>query len=367
MSNKFCVFCGKEPKDKTREHILPQWLIELTGKPNRVVNFGINYEDNKTITFAWSQFVVPACEKCNSEYSDLEAKVKPLIEKTLLRKALPAKDWITILDWLDKVRVGLWLAHHLIQKNPTGIEPSFHINDRINTKDRMVCVYPIKDNRDGLNGFGSETLLFHRSPSCIAIRINDVIILNMSTDYLFSGRCGFPFPKERKIIIEKENNGLLHVSDFKCSQKVKHPIIRESIFKPSIQLYQPIMQKDINGNFPLIDDSLEYISANYIKKHTLPGKEGHGVLFRQFKSNVTPIYDKDELIEFDSVNPPDSKPLYKILAQVYDFQIYCHQLNIVQSTDKEKLKEHIKNDNMLMKINKTLKSRHLHQANVQDK
>jgi len=179
MSNKFCVFCGKEPKDKTREHILPQWLIELTGKPNRVVNFGINYEDNKTITFAWSQFVVPACEKCNSEYSDLEAKVKPLIEKTLLRKALPAKDWITILDWLDKVRVGLWLAHHLIQKNPTGIEPSFHINDRINTKDRMVCVYPIKDNRDGLNGFGSETLLFHRSPSCIAIRINDVIILNM--------------------------------------------------------------------------------------------------------------------------------------------------------------------------------------------
>jgi len=157
------------------------------------------------------------------------------------------------------------------------------------------------------------------------------------------------------------------VSDFKCSQKVKHPIIRESIFKPSIQLYQPIMQKDINGNFPLIDDSLEYISANYIKKHTLPGKEGHGVLFRQFKSNVTPIYDKDELIEFDSVNPPDSKPLYKILAQVYDFQIYCHQLNIVQSTDKEKLKEHIKNDNMLMKINKTLKSRHLHQANVQDK
>ena len=366
MSEKFCVFCGKNPEGKTREHILPQWLIELTGEPTRTVNFGINYEEEKTISFAWSQFVVPACEKCNSDYSDLESKVKPLIEETLSRNAVTAKDWIVILNWLDKVRVGLWLAYHLLQKNPTKVEPTFFINDRVNTKDRMVCVYPIKNNRDGLNGFGAETLLFHRTPSCIALRINDVILLNMSSDYLFSNRCGFPYPKERKVIIEKENNGLLFVSDFKCSKKIKHPIIREKIFKPSIQLYQPIMQKDINGDYPHVDETLNYMTSGFINKHTISEEEGHGVLFRQYKNRITPVFDKDALIEFDDITQKDSKPLYKILAQVYDFQIHCHKLNTIHSTDKAKLKEHVKNDNLLIKINKTLKSRHLHQANVQN-
>jgi hypothetical protein len=35
--DKFCVFCGKKPQSKNREHIIPQWLIALTGDPNRDV------------------------------------------------------------------------------------------------------------------------------------------------------------------------------------------------------------------------------------------------------------------------------------------------------------------------------------------
>src|ERR1044072_9455404 len=126
--SRFCVFCGKKPENKNKEHILPQWLIELTGDPCRVVNLGIDYETGKTIRFSWSNFVAPSCGDCNSEYSDLEGKVKPLIESLIGRQHLSGADYITLLDWLDKERIGLWLTYHFIQRNPTKINPQFHIN-----------------------------------------------------------------------------------------------------------------------------------------------------------------------------------------------------------------------------------------------
>ena len=32
---KRCIFCGKKPSEKNREHIIPRWLIALTGDPKR--------------------------------------------------------------------------------------------------------------------------------------------------------------------------------------------------------------------------------------------------------------------------------------------------------------------------------------------
>jgi hypothetical protein len=26
-----CVFCGERPQSKTKEHVIPKWLIEMTG------------------------------------------------------------------------------------------------------------------------------------------------------------------------------------------------------------------------------------------------------------------------------------------------------------------------------------------------
>ena len=40
---KFCVFCGKKPENKNKEHIIPQWLIKLTGDPNRKINLGVDF------------------------------------------------------------------------------------------------------------------------------------------------------------------------------------------------------------------------------------------------------------------------------------------------------------------------------------
>jgi len=78
---KFCVFCGQKPENKNKEHVLPKWLIKLTGKPNRQINIGLNFSDFKKDTeikerkYSINSFTLPACEKCNTEYENLEKKL----------------------------------------------------------------------------------------------------------------------------------------------------------------------------------------------------------------------------------------------------------------------------------------------------
>ncbi|MBQ8041729.1 MAG: hypothetical protein IJ273_00175, partial [Alphaproteobacteria bacterium] len=63
---KFCVFCGNPPENKNAEHIIPQWLIEMTGNKSRQCHLG-PITPNGSIEFGAFKF--PACERCNSEFS----------------------------------------------------------------------------------------------------------------------------------------------------------------------------------------------------------------------------------------------------------------------------------------------------------
>ena len=74
--DKFCIFCGGEPVAKNKEHVLPQWLIELTGNPKRLAGFGIDLFSSKQRKYSLNQFQFPACKDCNNEFSSLEGKAK---------------------------------------------------------------------------------------------------------------------------------------------------------------------------------------------------------------------------------------------------------------------------------------------------
>jgi hypothetical protein len=105
-AKRFCVFCGKTPDEKTREHILPYWLLEMTGDPTRVVPLGQDYsKDQKVIRYSWSNFVAPACDPCNNKYSELEGRIKRKVESLQQGQALTVADYVELLDWLDKVRL----------------------------------------------------------------------------------------------------------------------------------------------------------------------------------------------------------------------------------------------------------------------
>ena len=127
LVSKFCVFCGNPPENKNKEHVLPQWLLKETGDPKRVVKIGINYRTQKPIKFSWNSLTMPSCTSCNDEFSDLESQIKPIIQALIRREGVSVENYILLMDWMDKVRVGLWLNYHVLQGNPTGINPNFHI------------------------------------------------------------------------------------------------------------------------------------------------------------------------------------------------------------------------------------------------
>src|SRR5258708_40233622 len=104
MKNQLCVFCGEKPSEKNKEHILPQWLLSMTGKPNRVVNFGIDYERGEIIKFSWAGLVVPACTSCNPRYGEqLAGAAKKIIETLLQRRPRSEHGHARLLNWLDQV------------------------------------------------------------------------------------------------------------------------------------------------------------------------------------------------------------------------------------------------------------------------
>lgn len=245
------------------------------------------------------------------------------------------------------------ISFHTRQGNPTHIEPSFHIKTRIAQKDRMVAIYPIASDGVGLNAFGVESLVFHSQPSCFALKVNNLLILNMSADYLISARCGFPFPKSRYTTLDGDNPYLMHMSDFQITRRVKHPLLRSAIAKPSIHLYQPIMQRSSDGRFQsgFLGDYNSFDS--YLAHHTMPPHpSGKGILYFQHQDCVEPIIDIYQPIEFESIKGSESEPMYALVKQVYEFQNYLYGRDEFRAENRELLKSHTKRKKALIKWNK---------------
>ena len=151
--DKFCVFCGEKPEQKNAEHIMPKWLIQLTGNPKRKAYFGYQHEIKpypQRRAFSFDAFKFPSCASCNQKYSGLEATTKSIIEKMLVSDPLSASDINILLDWFDKVRVGLWLGFQYLDKNPAGITPKFYIEKRIGLNDRMLAIFKADTDIKGM-------------------------------------------------------------------------------------------------------------------------------------------------------------------------------------------------------------------------
>ena len=318
---RFCVFCGKEPNGKTREHVVPYWLLEMTGDPSRVVAFGQNFaKGKKPIRYSWSSYVAPACDPCNNKFSNLESRVKPRVEALQRRESLSVSDYVELLDWLDKVRIGVWFVRHMIENHPSRITPNFHIDTRIAQKDRMVAVYVFDSANKGINLFGADSLIFNDMPSCFGLRINDILLINVSSDFLCSAGCGFPYPATMKLQIGGNQSGKMVLENFRYSTDIRHPITKLRLFKPVVWLYQPIampstgpiFQGGFQGHFNLADSRLAALM--------LEGSDRQGGLFRQFSHRVEVYRALSDVIEFDEVIGDASAMQKDIAASVYDAQ-----------------------------------------------
>lgn len=215
-----CVFCAGEPQQKNREHILPEWLLELTGEHNRVVTLGYDWANQKPLTFAWDQLTAPACKRCNDVFAKLEDKAKQCILRLMNDDLLDGAGLDLVLRWLDKVRVGLWRLNNVLGAGPIAVSPSFSIRSRMDVADRSMIALRLRP-RTGLNTLGTWLPTFFIVPTCFGLVVNDLALVNVSTQGLFGGRAGFPWTDVRAVA----GNGQLLVTPRPGTDVVAPPLI----------------------------------------------------------------------------------------------------------------------------------------------
>lgn len=201
-----CVFCGGKPQRKTNEHVVPRWLIELTGNPKREISIGPlvgRPTDNDTgiLRLPFDRLCFPACQTCNERFGQLEARVKPIVTSLLKGQPISAQGFDTLLDWLDKVRVGLWLGYHqYLDRNYWGVNPHFHIMRRVGAADRVLLIYKAAEQSPGLRFVGVNTPAFAHVPSCFTLVVNNLFLLDVSSIFLVAEQVGLPYPESLELM-----------------------------------------------------------------------------------------------------------------------------------------------------------------------
>lgn len=279
---KFCVFCGKRPKDKNREHVLPRWLIAMTGDPNRIASFGPDFQNRRVRRFAFDALTFPACSECNSGFAVLETKAEQVVRRLLAHQAVDTYDLMLFLDWLDKVRVGLWLGYFYLEKNFVGIKPSFHIIQRLGLYDRMVGVVRLDGSLQGLTFFGPGLRFYQLTPTCFGLVINDLFFLNASGMSLCSQRLGFPYLQPVRIREDHKTEVSLHQG----SERIRYPVERTGFLPDAVCIYQPVFAQFLKYEY-----WRKHLTSEWMKKHTADHERGLGKLFLQRDGAVQPLGD----------------------------------------------------------------------------
>lgn len=344
-AHRMCVFCAAAPEDKTKEHVIPQWLIAMTGDPKRVVNFGFDHSKGKVASYAWQSFTMPACDQCNARFSKLESETKSAMSELLALKALSAAQYVTLLDWFDKVRVGLWYAYLRFRNEVLPVVPSFGIADRVGRKDRLLAVYPTADESPGITLFGIDSLLFHHHPSCFGLRINNLVFLNASDDYLVSGRLGFPHPRTMFLDLDAGDPAALMLDDFECRQRVMTPVVRAQLHKPSVMVHQPILRAvesspEFTGYLGVPAQGDPFLSARTrCSRETPPFFGAEGSLHLERNGAVAALSDED-LVTLDRITLAQGATTYDLMAQVYELQMFLSARFKFRSQNAKRLRFH---------------------------
>jgi hypothetical protein len=210
-----CVFCGEAvgKAARSREHILPMWMLRATGDPNRRIRIEIDPVTGQDIVRPASTFHFPACGPCNESYgTKLEAQAKKAMEGLFAGKSLQVSQCYWLLDWLDKVRIGLWLAYNTIHKE--FFQPKFRIDQRLGKKDRLAVISVDPDDQTKGFGFGGlDNNIFRTSQAGMYLRINNVRIISVSYENFISRFAGMPYAKEVFASTDDLNK---HLADIVC-------------------------------------------------------------------------------------------------------------------------------------------------------
>ncbi|MCP3466998.1 hypothetical protein [Bradyrhizobium sp. CCGUVB23] len=197
-----CVLCGGviADGDSTLEHPLPQWLHrfagDVGGKSAR--SFVVGSKES-----TWRQLCLDAHRKCNTEFGRrIENPTINSLKAIVEGKTLTWSQVDAVFDWLDKVKsstahMGIALQGH---RTRLGYDNLSFPNVRTGAFDRLALFFRISDTTSSLDLWECLNEGFLTTPSAIALRIKDLVIVYASNNYLLSKAFGLGFgvPKDGK-------------------------------------------------------------------------------------------------------------------------------------------------------------------------
>jgi hypothetical protein len=293
--------------------------MKLNGSPKQMGEFGYrNLGRGQFVKrrYSLNAFKFPSCEGCNQKFRELEEDVKVVVNKMMSEDSLSELELSALLDWFDKVRIGLWLGYLYLDKNPLGIKPGFYIQDRIRREDRMLAIFKAEGNRKELMGIGCNTPAFAQTPSCFSLRINNLWFLNMSYPYLLAGRMGFPFPTDRCM----GEDGLTYCCLNEGRNRIMQPVLGKEMRVKGTELYQPIFVKDM-----ACEDG-EWVrrlyDTKYVRDSCISWEKGIGRVFVKRDSEVG-AYDTSPSVEWLPKKSHDSEKLdFEMRSLTLEWQSY---------------------------------------------
>lgn len=262
--------------------------------------------------YAFSRFTFPACEKCNTRHSSLELSAKGVLEKVLNTAPVSQKELSVLLDWFDKVRVGLWLGFNQLSKNFLDIEPQFHIERRIGQFDRLLIIERYAPLSQRLNFSGVDSPAFGMTPSAFTLTVNDFHFTNVSYSFLLSRRLGFPYPSASHLV--KDREGLVHTMQ-PARRRIMRPVLQRPVKERGVFLYQPMFPMD------LADEPCDYYDDPYVRANCLNYEDGIGALFMETSKNAVRRLDNSELVVLDpNVNCGLEEQMLRGIVGICDWQ-----------------------------------------------
>jgi len=312
MKTRACVFCGASPDKKTIEHVLPRWLIRATGDPKEPVPLGVDRKTGKARFFPFDKLVLPSCQECNQRFGELENQARDVVFRVFDRAILSEHEVNVLMDWLDKVRIGLWLWQLSMDGPGNDFRPKFRIDSRLAAKDRLVFVLPLQNDLRGLGFYGTNTMAFLRSPSCFALAANNTAFLNVSFDYFLSNRLGFPYLQDWYALgADKPEFGLLQ----RGTGKVRPPMMPGRLRGQGVAFGQCIFD-------PQTDEraGTDYYSDGHLLG-ALSEITGRSVIFAGHEDTVEKLSELDhDLLHPDM--PIANRITYKpwLILEVYKIQ-----------------------------------------------
>jgi hypothetical protein len=284
-----------------------------TGDPNRKAFFGFDIPKRKLRVYSFDSFKFPSCDQCNNLFAMLEANAKRILTDILDEAPLDSMDWHIFLDWLDKIRIGLWLGYFYLNKNRARIRPKFHITARIGTRDRFVIIYRARTSHKGINIIGGDSLGFQYMPSCFTLRVNNYFFFNVSNFGLVNRRLGYPFPKRARHEPDFINVGFDIVKGF---ERTRYPVVRKNFAAGGSFLCQAIFKEEMQT--PGISD---LFNTEYVKSNSIAWDKGFGAIFQELGRRVS-TYPESKSTQWI---PPASRDLLDLMKtlneKTLDYQV----------------------------------------------